>query len=143
MESYVKYLRSPYSKPLTIAQYNEEKSQMLDPSPAFEHLCLEAWRKGRAANNHDPSEHIRTPFPSLEAKADSNVIQFQFQNFSKQVPITPENVEKLQAFVDGDSEAMVAGMRVEDLCRSRWDLEATLSSVEAGSNGPHVVDNRD
>ena len=141
MEAYVKYLRSPYSKPLTIAQYNEEKSQMLDPSPAFEHLCLEAWRKGRAANNHDPSEHIRTPFPSLEAKADSNVIQFQFQNFSKQVPITPENVEKLRR--SWTVTARPWWRHARRICAAREDLEATLSSVEAGSNGPHVVDNRD
>ena len=143
MEGYIRYLRSPFSEFLTIEAYNKRFSEMLDPNSSFEHQCRMAWEAGRRANNFDPSEYLTSEFPRLEALSSPDAILFQFDTFSKSVPMTEENLAELQAYVDGKLDAEVeledATMRCEDLVRSKWDLMDVLSNLETG---PFVVDNR-
>jgi len=142
VQEYITYLRSPFSECLSIAEYNARFNKMLDSNASFERLCKAAWKKGREANNHDPSEFLAVKFPSLTGDAASDVVTFQFDNFSKEIPLNEENLNHLRAFADGKQDVKVCGMLVEDLVRSRWDLQQMLCAMDEGHSGPHVVDNR-
>ena len=142
VQEYITYLRSPFSECLSIAEYNARFNKMLDSNESFERLYKTAWERGRQANNYDPSEFLTCKFPSLSDEASNDVVTFQFDNFTKEVPLNEENVDKLRSFADGNIDVKICGMLVEDLVRSRWDLQEMLSAMDEGHTGPHVVDNR-
>jgi len=71
MHRYVKYLRSPRSRPLTIRQFNAQHSDLLDENREFEHACLQAWQAGAPQRKRNAVLANAFPAPPSLRKAEA------------------------------------------------------------------------
>lgn len=77
MDAYVKYLRSPASRPLTIAQYNVKFHQLLDEDDAFEHQCLQAWQAGTLLRRGNRAVSLTNAFPDAPPLKTASSLQLR------------------------------------------------------------------
>lgn len=77
MDAYVKYLRSPGSRPLTIAQYNVKFQSLLDEDHAFEHQCLRAWQTGTLLRRGQRGATLTNAFPTPPALRTATHLELQ------------------------------------------------------------------
>ena len=62
MNAYISYHRKPYSKPLSIREYNKKFGQTLVDHPEFEERVHRAHKEGRKMQP-DPTSHLNNRFP--------------------------------------------------------------------------------
>jgi hypothetical protein len=97
--NYIKYLKKPHSKYVSVAQYETETGDVVHTNSAFEENCKRVFDLGNSRRK--PSQYLRgnfpTPPPTPVADWDLHLLG---KNACK-IPLTEYNLKNLKVFLGG------------------------------------------